>query len=433
MSAPGPGLGTDVETTNPPGGDELGLRALVLLAYIAAASPLAFDLYLASFPAIARDLGTTPELVQLTLTAYLAGIAIGQPLWGPLSDRFGRRRLLIVSNALTVVASIAVVLSPTIEFLITARFGQALCAASGMVIARAMVSDLVEGFAAVRALSLMMTVHAVVPVLAPVVGGVLATFLPWRAVLAVFAAIVASQLIVAVLLVRETLPPERRATRVAYGDLARVARRPDFLVSAVTVGLGVGVMMTFVVNASFVYQDELGMSPVVFGLGFALNATAMIVGGLVSARLARAHVHPARTISLAFPGAVASALAIVVVAMSPWPYLLVGPVVLTSFFMNLVFGNAMGLAMEQARGLTGAGSAVLGLAMFGVSAAVTPLAGVIDASAAVAMGLAMALLGVVGAGVFAAGRVARARTEAATPLGRHAGLTLDASAPRRAG
>ncbi len=391
-----------MDTSRDPG--PIAGRTLLLLAFIAAASPLAVDLYLASFPAMARDLGTTSTMVQLTLTAYLAGVAIGQPIWGPLSDRFGRRGPLLVSNALTVVSSVAVVGAPTIEFLIGARFVQALSAASGMVIARAMVSDLARGYAGVRALSLMMTVHAVVPVLAPLFGGVLATFLPWRAVLAVFALVVVVQLLVTVFLVRETLPRERRASRLAYGDLARVARRPDFLTTTLAIGLGVGVMMTFVANASFVYQDELGLSPLVFGLSFALNAGAMIAAGLVSARLARGRRHPARTMALALPGVVVSSVLVLAAALSPWPVLLVVPVVVSAFFMNFVVSNGLGLAMEQARGLTGAGSAVVGLSMFGVSAVTSPLAGLIGGDPAVAMGLVMTMLALTATAVFAVGR-----------------------------
>ena len=158
----------------------VGLRLLLLLAFIASTSPLAVDLYLASFPAIQRDLATTPGMVQLTLTSYLIGISIGQPVWGPLSDRFGRRSTLLVSNAITVASSFLVVLAPTIEVLIGARFIQALSAASGMVIARAMVADLAQGYAGVRALALMMTIHGLTPVVAPAIGGILATFAPWR-------------------------------------------------------------------------------------------------------------------------------------------------------------------------------------------------------------------------------------------------------------
>lgn len=383
----------------------VGLRLLLLLAFIASASPLAVDLYLASFPAIQRDLATTPGMVQLTLTSYLIGISIGQPIWGPLSDRFGRRSTLLVSNAITVSSSFLVVLAPTIEVLIAARFIQALSAASGMVIARAMVADLARGYAGVRALALMMTIHGLTPVVAPLIGGVLATFVPWRGVLAVLTAVVALQLVATVVLVPETLPPHRRARRVDYGDLGRVLARPAYATYALTLGFGVATMMAYVASSSFVYQDVLGFPPLVFGITFTVNALGMTAGGLLSARLARRHVHPARTVGLALPGVVVCCLLVLGAALSPWPVVLVVPMFGNAFFCNLVMGNCIGLAMEQAHGLPGAGSAMLGLFMFGISALVTPIAGLVGGvESAVPMAVLMTVMALCASASFAIGR-----------------------------
>lgn len=383
----------------------VGLRLLLLLAFIASASPLAVDLYLASFPAIQRDLGTTPGMVQLTLTSYLIGISIGQPVWGPLSDRFGRRSTLLVSNAITVASSFLVVFAPTIEVLIAARFIQALSAASGMVIARAMVADLAQGFAGVRALALMMTIHGLMPVISPAVGGVLATFVPWRGVLGVLTAIVTLQLLATIRFVPETLPPERRSRRLDYGDLGRLIARPAYFTYALTLGFAVATMMAYVASSSFVYQGVLGFSPLVFGITFMINALGMTAGGLLSARLARRQLHPARTVGLALPGVVLCCLLVVGAALSPWPVLLVVPIFANAFFCNLVMGNCMGLAMEQANGLPGAGSAMLGLFMFGISALVTPIAGLVGGvDSPVPMGVLMTAMALCASAAFAVGR-----------------------------
>jgi len=393
-----PEIGQDQES-------EVGLRLLVLLAFIAAASPLAIDLYLASFPGIQRDLATTPTMVQLTLTAYLVGVSIGQPVWGPLSERYGRRRPLILSNTITVASSGLVALAPTIDVLIAARLVQALSAASGMVIARAMIADRAHGYAGVRALTLMMTILGVVPVIAPTPGGVMATFLPWRGVLAVFAAVVAAQLVVSVRWVPETLPAVRRTTRVRYGDLGRVLGRPAYLSYGVTLGLSMAVMMAYLSGSSFIYQEVLGFTPVEYGLVFAANAAAMIGAGLVSGRLAHRQVHPARTATVVLPGVVLCCSALGLVSETPWPALIVVPSVLNAFCVNLVTGNCMGLAMAQARDLPGAGSAVLGLFMFGFGAAVTPLAGAFGGvGSAVPTAVVMTLTALTAASAFAIGR-----------------------------
>ena len=390
-------------------------RLLLLLAFIGSASPLAVDLYLASFPAIQRDLATTPGMVQLTLTSYLVGVSVGQPLWGPVSQRFGRRSTLVASGAATVLASLVVVLAPSVETLIAARFVQALAAAAGIVVARAMIADLARGYDGLRALATMMTIHGLVPVLAPALGGLLATFLPWRGVLGVLAAIVAAQLLAGLLWVPETLPAERRSDRVDYGDLLRVARRPAYLTYALTLGLSVATMMAFVACSPFVYQGLLGFPPLLYGLAFTLNALGMTCGGLVSAALARRHVHPARTVARAVPVLLVATLLVTAAGASPWPALLVVPMLLTAFCCNLVMGNCMGLAMEEAGDLPGAGSAMLGLFMFGVSALVTPLAALLgDVDSAVPMGLLMTATAATAGLVFTLGR---ARAQRLAPGG----------------
>lgn len=383
----------------------VAVRRLLVLAFIAATSPLAVDLYLASFPAIQRDLGTTPQMVQLTLTAYLVGVSVGQPIWGPLSDRFGRRVPLLVACSLTLASSVAIVLAPSIELLIAGRFVQALSAAAGKVIARAMISDLADGYAGMQSLSVMMTIHALVPVAGPVLGGVLATMLPWRGVLAVLASVVAVQLVVSVVLVRETLPPGRRTSRLRYGDLLRVLRRPAFVSHALTVGCAVASVMAYVAASPFVYQHVLGLSPLAFGASFAVNALGMVCGSLLSARLALRRVHPARTVAWALPGATISCLLVIAASTSAWPLLMVAPVLTHAVCAGLVMTNCMGLAMAHARGLPGASSAVLGLLMFVPSTLATPLPGVLGgAGSAVPMGAVMTGCTLVGAVVFALGR-----------------------------
>lgn len=391
----GPGVGTT----------PVAVRRLVLLAFVAATSPLAVDLYLASFPDIERDLATTPAMVQLTLTAYLVGVAVGQPIWGPLSDRFGRRTPLLAANGLTVLSSVAIVLAPGIEWLVVGRFVQALSAAAGMVIARAMISDLTVGYAGVRALSLMLGFHGITPVVGPLLGGALAMLLPWRGVLAVLAAVVVVQLIVSVLFVRETLPPSRRVTRVRYRVLGEVLRRPGFLAHGLTLGCAVASVMACVAASPFVYQQVLGLSPLLYGISVAVNAVGMALGGVLSAYLARRLVHPARTVSRALPAALASCVLVAGAAASPWPVLLVVPVLANAFFANLVMVSCMALAMEHARGSSGTGSAALGLLMFGVSGVVTPIPGLwVGPGSAVAMGAVMTGVSVLAAVVFAAGR-----------------------------
>src|SRR5580704_3325806 len=163
--------------------NSLGLTTV--LAFMTGAGPLSVDMYLPSMPAIARELGTDPAHVQLTLSVFLAGFAVGQFYHGPLSDRFGRKPVLLAALALYVVASAACAFTRSIELLILARFLQAIAACGPIVIARAIVRDLYEGPRAGREMARMGMIMGVVPAIAPVLGGVMHDLAGWRSIFAV--------------------------------------------------------------------------------------------------------------------------------------------------------------------------------------------------------------------------------------------------------
>src|SRR5471030_2193989 len=203
-----------------------------LLAALSAIGPLTTDMYLPSLPDIARQLGASTAQVQLTISAYLIGFAVGQILYGPVSDRHGRKPVLLAALALYCVASLACALSTSIEMLIVARFVQALGGSGGIVLARAVVRDLYSGVRAGRELSLIGSVMALAPVLAPIVGGVLQTGFGWRSI---FVTLIAAGLACASIvwfLLPETL--SARATEpVSPSTMLKsyraVARHPAYL------------------------------------------------------------------------------------------------------------------------------------------------------------------------------------------------------------
>ncbi len=373
-----------------PARDGLPLRLLLVLALLSATAPLSVDFYLASFPAIATSLETDAGAVQLTLTAFLVGLGVGQVLWGPVTDHLGRVRPLLVGCTVSTLAAAVAVLAPTIEVLIGARFVQALAGAAGIVVARAVIADLLEGFAAARAMSLMMTIKSIAPVAAPAIGGAVAGHVPWRGVLGIVLAVTVLQLVGALTTVRESLPPQRRTPRVQYASLGRLFGRPAFLGYAATVLFTFGALMTYISSSSFVYQGVLGTTELVYGLLFALNAIGLTIGGLVSARLARRRVHPARTVSLALPVTVASTAAVLVVAVSPLPaWVLAMPLFPMVTSAGFVMGNTSALALQQSRDVAGAGSALVGGLMFLFGGVVSPLGGIAGDDTAVPMALVM--------------------------------------------
>ncbi|GAA4170546.1 multidrug effflux MFS transporter [Gryllotalpicola koreensis] len=387
----------------------LGLGLLVALGVLAAAGPLSVDFYLPSFPQVLESLHTDATSVQLTLTGFLVGLGVGQVAWGPLSDRFGRRRPLLIGSSAAVVAAAVAVCAPNVEVLIAARFVQAVAGAAGVVLSRAVITDRAQGFVAARMLAVLQTITMVAPIIAPIVGGLLAGRVSWRGVLAIVLAVTVLQAVGAFVFVRESLPAADRAPRLRYTYVWQLFARPGFLGYAATVAFTFGTMMAYISSSSFVYQRVLGLPPWAYGLGFALNAVGLLIGGATSVRLARRKVHPARVIAVALPVALAGSLAILGIVLAAQAggapaWLLVIPLWFAITAVGFTQGNATALAMEQSRGIAGAGSAVVGGLMFLVGGIVSPLGGLAGDDTALPFAIVMASSAVCAVIAFAVAR-----------------------------
>ncbi len=206
---------------------------LLVLGLLSAVAPFATDLYLPAFPRMTTELSASATTVQLTLTAFLVGVTAGQLVFGPLSDRFGRVPPLLAGAALCVLASAAAVLAPNVAVLVVARLLQGLGGAAGMVIGRAVISDLATGKPAARAFSLMMIVGGVAPVVAPLLGGLLTGPIGWRGLLTIVLGLSVLMLVAVLAVVRETHLRSRRdalrAERVASGSPLRALRSRTFV------------------------------------------------------------------------------------------------------------------------------------------------------------------------------------------------------------
>ena len=259
-----------------------------LLAALSAIGPLTTDMYLPSLPDIARQLGSSTAQVQLTISAYLIGFAVGQILYGPVSDRHGRKPVLLAALALYCVSSLVCTLSISIEMLIVARFVQALGGSGGIVLARAVVRDLYSGVRAGRELSLIGSVMALAPVLAPVVGGILQTGFGWRSIfITLIIAGLAGATIVWLLLPetlgkRATEPVSPRSMLKSYRAVARNTAYLAYLGLATTSYAG---LFAWISGASFVLQNLYGLSPFSFGIAFAIGSVGYMSGAMLAARL----------------------------------------------------------------------------------------------------------------------------------------------------
>ncbi len=375
-------------------GARIRLPLLLVLASLAAVAPVATDLYLPGFPALGDDLHAEASSVQLTLTAFLLGMAVGQLVTGPLSDRYGRRRPLLVSATVCVIAGVATAVAPTLPVLIAARLVQGFAGAGGMVIGRAVIADLVTGRAAARAFTLMITVGGIAPVLAPTVGGLLVGPLGWRGLLWTVTALCVLMLAGVVLVVHETLP-EHRQTSV-FGGVRTVLARPAYRRPVAVLGCSFGVMMAYISSSPFVYQNVLGLSAVEYGVAFGVNATGLIAMGFVASKLV--DVWPPRTMvrtGVAVQSVAASGFLVLALTDAPAPLYAVA-IFVAVVCNGAIMGSAAALAMAQVREVAGSGSAVLGFFQFTLGALVAPLVGLGGEDSAVVPALVMALAAVAG-------------------------------------
>lgn len=386
---------------NAPASPRLTRGLVVVLGFLSAVGPFAIDMYLASFTQIARDLDAAPASVQLTLTAFLAGLGTGQLLLGPLSDTWGRRPVLVLSTAVFAAASIALVFSPNIETFIALRLLQGLSGAAGVVIARAIAVDLSEGRTAVRALSLIATVGGLGPLVAPPIGGIVASLSDWRGVLTALAVIAVAMLFLAWFAVPESLPREHRHTgglRAMGTSFAYFLRDRIYLGYTAAYAFGFAGLMAYVSASPFVGQSILGMSPLLYGLGFAAGGSALLVANLTNARLAPRY---GPEWMLVIGASIGTTAAVVLVAASVFGFLSI-PLFLACAFSTmgsagLTFGNASALGLSRATQRNrGAGAALMGATQFALGAAVTPIVGLWGEHTAVPMACVM-LVGIGGA------------------------------------
>ena len=381
---------------------------LVVLALLSAVAPVATDLYLPAFPEMTAELQAGATAVQLTLTAFLLGLTFGQLMFGPLSDRLGRRRPLIVGALLCVAASVVAATAPNIGILIAARFAQGFTGAAGMVIGRAVISDLTGDKTAGRAFSLMMIVGGVAPVIAPFAGGLLVEPLGWRGILWVVCAIAVAMLVATVAVVRESHPEERRAElkAAAAGGVSpwSALRSRAYLANTLAFGFGFAVMMAYISASPFVYQVMVGLTPMQYGIAFGVNALGMITVSAMSSRLNQT-ISSAKLLGVGLVLTVAATLVLLALVLTGAPaWLITIPIFVAVACQGLILGNATALALSAVPRAAGAGSAGLGALQFGLGAAVSPLVGLGGEHTALPLAVVMVTVSVLALTAFCAGR-----------------------------
>lgn len=365
-------------------------RLMIALGALTAFGPISLDVYLPSLPQLGADLGASESLTQFTMSACMIGLALGQLLWGPISDRFGRRMPLILAISGFVVTSVLCALAPTIETLIAVRIVQGLCGAAGMVIARAVVHDVFSGAEAVAAYSTLAAVMGVAPVLAPLIGGAVATVSDWRGVF-IALAVIGALLLATAASVPETLDRAHRTTGGVGSDvrgLGSALANRGFMLSAVTLGCASVALFTYLQLSPFVLQQQFGLTAQQFALVFAANSIGIMAMAQLNRRLA-GRVPGLRLLRWTLSVAIAASVALTLAGMlgSAVPWLLV-PLFVAMSTHGVNNPSLTAIALGRIRHSAGSASAVLGTMSMLLGAFVPPLVSMLGVSATI-MGATM--------------------------------------------
>ncbi|AOC90044.1 Bcr/CflA family efflux MFS transporter [Bacillus amyloliquefaciens] len=387
---------------NPTGKERLALA--FLLGMLAILGPLNIDMYLPSFPEIAEDLSARASLVQLSLTACLIGLTIGQVVVGPLSDAQGRRRPLLLCIFLFALFSLFCALAPNITTLVIARFLQGFTASAGLVLSRAIVRDVFTGRELSKFFSLLMVITAVAPMVAPMTGGaiLLLPFASWHTIFLFLTVIGFLLVLIIALKLKETLPPEKRIPS-SIGNSVRtmgsLLKDRSFIGYALTVGFIHGGSFAYVSGTPFVYQDIYGVSPQVFSVLFGINGLAIITGSFIIGRFGGI-IHEKSLLRIGVITAMTATAVLLVMTIIHGP---LAALVISIFIYMITIGmtltSTFTLAMEKQGHRAGSASALLGMLPLLLGSIVSPLVGMNEATA-VPMGLIMFTTSVIGSIAF---------------------------------
>ncbi|MET9967784.1 multidrug effflux MFS transporter [Streptomyces sp. NPDC006356] len=369
-----------------------GLLVTLILGGLTATPPLAMDMYLPALPEVTRALHAPAATVQLTLTACLAGMALGQLVVGPMSDRWGRRRPLLAGLAVYVVATALCALASTVEFLVAFRLAQGLAGAAAIVIARAVVRDLYDGVAMARFFSTLMLISGVAPIVAPLIGGQILRVTDWRGVFVVLTVV---GVVLAALVWRrlpETLAPRDRhsggvgeALRAMRGLLADRA----FAGYTLAGGFAFAALFAYIAASPFVIQEIYGASPQTFSLLFGLNSVGLVVVGQINGKVLVGRVSLDRVLGVGLAIVVLAATALLLMSLDVFGEAGLLPVAAALFVLMSAMGvtlpNTQALALLRTKHAAGSASALLGTSSFLIGAVASPLVGIAGEDTAVPM------------------------------------------------
>lgn len=369
------------------------VRMALILGTLSAFGPLSLDMYLPALPTLADEFQSSTSYAQLSLTACMVGLAVGQLLAGPLSDVRGRRTPLIAGLILYTIASILCLVSPTMGSFVVLRFIQGAAGAAGIVISRAVVRDVYSGPELTRFFSLLMLINGVAPIAAPIIGGQLLAYTSWHGVFILLSIIGILTLVAVVVGLGETLPAERRSSgglKQTLVTFRKIAGDRLFMGYALTQGFVSAGMFAYISGSPFVLQKIYGISPQMFSVCFAINGLGIILASQIAGRLAgkvsETRLLIAGLLTAALGG---TSLLIAILAGGNLISVLI-PLFLVVSSVGLVNTASFALAMANQEKSAGSASALIGVMTFLFGGIVAPLVGLGGEGTAVPMGIVIA-------------------------------------------
>lgn len=372
-----------------------------MLAILSAFAPITTDMYLPAFGQLAQEFGVDSGRIQGTLTAFFIGMAVGQLMYGPLIDRYGRRKPLIAGITLYLVATLGCLLTTDVEVFSGFRLLQAVGGCVGMIVARAVVQDLFEPQEIARTMSLLMMVVALAPAAAPVVGGWVLALGSWQSIFWVMFGYGVLCWLLAFFALSETLPASRRQPISAAGiarTYAGLLRDPAFSTPALVGALSLASLFSYITGSAAVLMDQYGLSEQHYGLVFGVNA----LGIMAAAQLNRMLLRRWSVASVLSAGLVASLVAAVLILaaarFAPGVLIfLTVPLWLSVATVGLIGSNAVALAMATSGPRAGSASALIGTLQFVVAAVFSGMVAMTQNGTPYPMAIAMVLAGVLAA------------------------------------
>ncbi|MEV0484402.1 multidrug effflux MFS transporter [Streptomyces sp. NPDC050508] len=407
QGAQAPAVPQSAVPSSPKATRRAGLLVVLILGGLTATPPLAMDMYLPSLPEVTRSLHAPAATVQLTLTTCLAGMALGQLVVGPMSDKWGRRRPLLTGLAVYIVATALCAFAPNVEFLIAFRLVQGLAGAAGIVIARAVVRDLYDGVAMARFFSTLMLVSGVAPIVAPLVGGQILRVTDWRGVFVILTFVGAALAVLVWTRLPETLAPADRhagGTAEALRSMRTLLADLPFTGYMLTGGFAFAALFAYISASPFVIQEIYGASPQTFSLLFGINSVGLVAVGQINGKLLVGRVSMDKVLGAGLAVVVVAATALLLMATGTFGAVGLVPVAAALFVLMSAMGvtlpNAQTLALMRTRHSAGSASALLGTSSFLIGAVASPLVGIAGEHTAVPMAVVQLVAALVAAACF---------------------------------